>query len=231
MAAPKNVLARSAWYLNTVAWDGWKGPEMQSGFLPGALGMLPPFVLAFQGLVKCLVVTVAMLHDRAPKMHSIVPYVIQTWEEVAHATIFKGCQRVYPVPVDPSGRTVRDDLDSFAAALDELLKQHTHMVDGRFPGGGALMSELASLHRLSVHMQFCLRETFGHLSNNSPEIVANTKHMADFMEILSIWSACMVNKLEQAEVLALVSDTGSAPSMELTVIDDANSDPGTGPTW
>jgi len=224
--ATKFALGRSAWYLNTAAWDAWTGPSTQSGFMPGTIGVLPPFVAAFQGLVKCLVITLAMLVQRAPKMNQIVPRVIQALEQVAHATIFKRCPRVYPVPVDEGGRTARDDLDSFAGALDELVDQHASMVDGDFPAGGSLVSELASLHRLSVHMQFCAQSAFGSFYVDCPEIVANLKYMTDFMEILSTWSACMANKLEQAEAVQKVSgDTGSS-GVEVTVIDAPSSDAG-----
>ena len=219
-------LGRSAWYMNTAAWDAWIGPgtTMQSGFLSGAIGMLPPFVAAFQGLVKCLVITLAMLAERAPKMNRIIPGLIREWEEVAHETIFKRCQRVdLLAPVD-FGRMVRYDLDSLADALDELVDQHASVIDELFPGGGSLVPELASLHRLSLHMRFCLQSTFGSSYADCPEIVANVKHMTDFMEILSTWSACMANKLEQAEQAEVraQADTGSAPDpvIELTVIDE-----------
>ena len=96
--------------------------------------MLPPFVAAFQGLVKCLVITLAMLAERAPKMNRIIPGLIREWEEVAHETIFKRCQRVdLLAPVD-FGRMVRYDLDSLADALDELVDQHASVIDELFLG-------------------------------------------------------------------------------------------------
>ena len=48
--------------------------------------------------------------------------------------------------------------------------------------------------------------------------------MTDFMGDMSTWSACMANKLEQAEQAEVraQADTGSAPDpvIELTVIDE-----------
>lgn len=89
-------------------------------------------------------------------MNRLIRRVIREWEVVAHETIFKRCQRVSPFPVDDFGRTVRDDLDSFADPLEELVDQHASMIDELFPMGGSLVPELASLHRLSLHMRFCV---------------------------------------------------------------------------